>query len=708
MGGRSSLPVDRAIPKVVDRFFEFSLLGMLGAGYCALAGSGYLDWPTATLTLLALCLRGLMAAGIIEIQIPNRVAAIVVLLAVGFFPLDSWLVSGSPFGATVHLICVLATVKLLTAKTTLDFAFLRMVAVIELLTAAVLSVSAGFFVFLALFALFAIAGFSSGEVRQSARVRLAVVRSGLRSFPRRLVLISMFLFSGIFAMTAVLFFVLPRTARAAFERLMPARYHVSGFSNGVTLGQIGEIKKNSAPVMHVRSWNDGGFLQVRWRGAVLTNFDGRRWTAPPGHNQTLQVDRGELRINAGRPQMRPGHEISYTVRLDDAASDTLFIAGTPLRLRIDVPILEYTPSQSFNIVAPSNVSGITYGVFSYLEDEGADALRTPRPLSLAARERLLDLPPIDSRIPKLARAMAAGAETDAEKAEAIENHLRRDYGYTLELLPSAVPDPLATFLFERKKGHCEYFATAMAVMLRTLGIPSRMVTGFQSGVYNPITKLQVVRASDAHSWVEAWITGRGWTTYDPTPFDPGPSGSGWMSRVSLFFDAVEQFWQDWVVSYDFDRQTTLASHMDESARRLEVRMQFAWMTRLVDWIETAALRAKAAVLLAVVAAAALLAFCVPMLLRWSRGRIRFRRLARGQGRASDATVLYQRMLRALARRNLHKPAWMTPLEFARVLPASEVSLVVDNLTVFYNELRYGGRAEIAPHMMRLIERLEKM
>ena len=94
--------------------------------------------------------------------------------------------------------------------------------------------------------------------------------------------------------------------------------------------------------------------------------------------------------------------------------------------------------------------------------------------------------------------------SDDAKARAIERHLRHDYGYTLELPPETVRDPLANFLFVRKKGHCEYFASAMAVMLRTLGIPSRVVTGFQSGVFNPLTGWQVVRASDAHSWVEAW------------------------------------------------------------------------------------------------------------------------------------------------------------------------------------------------------------
>ena len=83
--------------------------------------------------------------------------------------------------------------------------------------------------------------------------------------------------------------------------------------------------------------------------------------------------------------------------------------------------------------------------------------------------------------------------------------------------PSEPADPLADFLFERRKGHCEYFASAMAVMLRTLGIPSRLVTGFQGGAYNPVSGWSVVRASDAHSWVEAWIDGRGWITFDPTP-----------------------------------------------------------------------------------------------------------------------------------------------------------------------------------------------
>src|SRR5262249_41528710 len=159
---------------------------------------------------------------------------------------------------------------------------------------------------------------------------------------------------------------------------------------------------------------------------------------------------------------------------------------------------------------------------------------------------LLDLPPIDPRVRQLALDWTSGAATQEERARAIEHRLRADYGYTLDLLPAAVADPLSHFLFDRKKGHCEYFASAMAVMLREIGIPSRVATGFLSGVYNPMTGWQVVRASDAHSWVEAWLPGRGWTTFDPTPPDPNSATGGLWTRTSLFADALDQFWRDWV------------------------------------------------------------------------------------------------------------------------------------------------------------------
>src|SRR5580692_11827021 len=314
-----------AVPRTIDRFFEFSLLGMLAAGYFAVVGSGYLDWPTAALTLLGLCLRGLMVAGIVEIQFSNRFVALVTLLYILFWPLDYFLVSESFITATAHLVCFLAVMKVLTARTNRDYTYVKMIAVVELLAAAVLSASLSFFAYLALFLLLAIAAFSSGEIRRSAQQRQLsaggnVSRGGLSAFPRSLALLSASLFTGILVMTAGMFFVLPRTARAALDRFVPQRYHLPGFSNGITLGQIGEIKRSSAPVMHIRAYQDEGLLEVRWRGAALTRFNGRRWDNPPGGDfPPLPVDHRGLTINSTyrRTTTRPGRTIAYMVKLNE-------------------------------------------------------------------------------------------------------------------------------------------------------------------------------------------------------------------------------------------------------------------------------------------------------------------------------------------------------------------------------------------------------
>ena len=292
-------------------------------------------------------------------------------------------------------------------------------------------------------------------------------------------------------------------------------------------------------------------------------------------------------------------------------------------------------------------------------------------LPLQARSDYLQLPPLDPRIPELARAMTAGAATDLERARAIEGRLRADYGYTLELPDHEVADPLAYFLFTRKKGHCEYFASAMTVMLRTAGIPARLATGFQSGVYNPMTDLWLVRASDAHAWVEAWIPGRGWTTFDPTPPDPNRRGFALLTKLGLYLDAAETFWQEWVVSYDISRQGTLADRLEQGARSMGIRwfdslsgLDWNWHLRVAAWFRRYGVR-----ILIVLALGAAIWVLGPRLVRLLRIRSRVERVRRGQATVEDATLLYERMLDLLKRRGYQKPAWFTPREFAAIAAA---------------------------------------
>jgi hypothetical protein len=386
-------------------------------------------------------------------------------------------------------------------------------------------------------------------------------------------------------------------------------------------------------------------------------------------------------------------------------ADTLFFAGTVETISIDVPFLRYTRGGVFHVSPRFGLRGLNYSAYGFLPNEWARGRYTAQLPAPLTRE-LLSLPPIDPRVPDLARQMTAGAETPAEQARALEQHLRRDYGYTLQLLSKPVDDPLGYFLFVRKKGHCEYFASAMAVMLRTLGIPSRVITGFQSGVYNPMTGWQVVRASDAHSWVEAWIDGQGWTTFDPTPADPSAGGAGLLSRLSLLSDTVSQFWQDWVMSYDLNHQVALASRMQAASRRFRLPD----LQELVAGLKNAgqATLRKLPAVAGVIALAILLLVFGPKALTWWRLRQRTRKLERGEGEKSDATILYQQMLVLLEKRGIHKPTWLTPAEFARVVRAPQVAPLVEDATTAYNELRFGGRRDAAPRMMRLLEQIRQL
>ena len=259
--------------------------------------------------------------------------------------------------------------------------------------------------------------------------------------------------------------------------------------------------------------------------------------------------------------------------------------------------------------------------------------------------------------------------------------------------------PLAEFLFVRKKGHCEYFASAMTVMLRTLGVPARIVNGFQSGTYNPVSGMYVVRASDAHSWVEAYDPALGWVTFDPTPPAPRTYSYALWTKAGMYLDAAETFWQEWVVNYDLGRQITLAGKLEERTRSLGARWQHfdfrRWAKSFRGW--------------ALDAGGLLLLFAVGFALwrklpSWERKR----RIRSGVVTVGEATQLYERMLRTMKRRGFQKPPWFTPEEFAATLPESEAAQCVAEFTQVYQALRFGGVKDAGRQMGSLLERLESI
>jgi hypothetical protein len=279
------------------------------------------------------------------------------------------------------------------------------------------------------------------------------------------------------------------------------------------------------------------------------------------------------------------------------------------------------------------------------------------------------LPTLSPRIADLARQVTVSAADADEAARRLSTFLASSYRYTLQLGRTPALEPLEDFLFGRRAGNCEYFAAALAVMLRTLDIPARVVAGFQRGEWNPYGRYFMVRLRDAHSWVEAY-TAAGWTTFDPSPRASADLAAR-PGLVGLYLDALRMRWYRYVVNWSAQDQALAALRAREVVGLMRTQM-----LREVDWT-------RAAVALAALALAATTATVA-----WRR------RLPTRATRAVGAPDFYRRALRCLARRG-HRPA---PGESAREFQARvregepDIAAPLASLTAAYERVRFGAAA----------------
>jgi hypothetical protein len=316
----------------------------------------------------------------------------------------------------------------------------------------------------------------------------------------------------------------------------------------------------------------------------------------------------------------------------------------------------------------------------------------------------LQVPHLDDRVRQLAEEITRGAASPYHKAEAVEDYLLKNYAYTLQMVAGG-GDPLADFLLVKKRGHCEYFASSMAILLRAAGVPTRIVNGFRGGEFNDISGSYIVRARDAHSWVEAYIPGHGWMEFDPTPPAVVPPATFW-TRLQLYVDAAREFWGEWVINYDMSRQTALAEGTTSKARdwfdqaRNYVRTQYE---RLLERARETQRRAaehpqEYAGRTALVIAVALLAFNLRTIYRW----VVTRRVARRPRQApkTAATVWYEKSLRELRRRGIERGPSQTAAELAAGIPGEMVELRarVARFAEQYESARFGGDQDAAEQL----------
>jgi hypothetical protein len=338
-------------------------------------------------------------------------------------------------------------------------------------------------------------------------------------------------------------------------------------------------------------------------------------------------------------------------------------------------------------------------------------LRTAGDLLPASVFAYLQLPQLDSRIPRLAAQVAASAANNYDRALALEGYLKSHYGYTLQLPRTQEADPLANFLFERKQGHCEYFASSMAVMLRTLRIPARVVNGFRSDEFNDVTGNYVVRAKDAHAWVEAYFPGYGWVTFDPTPGGAIASPQGW-GRAMLYLDAAASFWREWVVSYDASHQYVLGHSVLSVTRRARDRarlwaeLHYAHLLNSVRKLERTAGRSPQRWLGWSILVALLLV--IPANIKRIMRMIRDLRLKAHPERLPDeaAAMWYERMARSLARRGIRKSNTQTAQEFVRVIDDERLRSRVACFTDAYESARFGNSSSDAQRLRELYDEVQ--
>jgi hypothetical protein len=200
-------------------------------------------------------------------------------------------------------------------------------------------------------------------------------------------------------------------------------------------------------------------------------------------------------------------------------------------------------------------SAPVYTVYSPASPPPADALRAVSRGFTPSATYFLQLPDVGPRIRQLADSLTQGLDNRYDRVVAIRDYLR-SFEYTRNLPASPREATLEHFLFERRAGHCEYFSTAMVVMLRSLGIQARNVNGFLGGQWSQFGDYLVVTQNAAHSWVEVWFQGYGWVTFDPTPAGAGSGAivGSWFWPGRIFFDGLQHRWSKWVLDYGTDEQ----------------------------------------------------------------------------------------------------------------------------------------------------------
>ena len=412
----------------------------------------------------------------------------------------------------------------------------------------------------------------------------------------------------VLSLAFVIFFIVPHhstnSVSGLWNKSKQTQQATSGYQDEITMNSISQIHLDHTQVMEVFArWADDATRPLppalRLRGASLGIYDEKQWRA-----NTPGVEMNSYRWNAfemtiptalnGPPlQMRIKQYVNLTSRLFSASYPQL-IELTPQTwnwsrtfdwkeqaLRIEVPLDLHAASSIPRQFTYDVLSNIVPEAGTMLHELGAEIRREreanpgldpqqvisqvhpPDPdLVMDRFDRLIyqQLPEsaLMRRVKRLAEAQAPAHDMPSKIVQLLD-WFQRDFSYSFTPEVDARRHPLEVFLFTSRRGHCEYFATALTLLLRAQGIPARIVSGYYTSDRSS-TGAYVVKQSDAHAWTEVWLDGYGWLTVDPTP--PAFRGSAsYVEAVPSFWsrarDSIRLFWQQYILDFSASKQEAL-------------------------------------------------------------------------------------------------------------------------------------------------------
>jgi len=483
----------------------------------------------------------------------------------------------------------------------------------------------------------------------------------------------------------VIFTLLPRMRTSMIRAGMGTNQAVAGFSDRVELGTLGRIRMSHKVILRVETLEGQppDPAEAYWRGLAFDSFDGREWSiTPPLHKPRP----GSTQFGIEFAYDRPEPDLVQRIVREPVQTGVLFspgltrrISGALRRIHTDVNGGLYAPAR------PDERVRYTIAAITAIPD--LEVLRRDRAASPPKRpEHYLALPEFDNSVRALAESIVRGHHTDADRARAIEIYLRHSGEYTDTPPSMANQDgrsPIEEFILSGLAGHCEYFASAMVVLARSIDLPSRLVNGFAGGRENPLGGFVELVGSDAHAWVEIHYQQAGWVRYDPTPPDRRLRANGALSlgeRLAALASTVELWWFQRIVDFDSSDQIAAlrAAFGAWNSMRGSHRGTDSDPDRgpgLAAWHLDDLHLPDALLLTALVALAAELV-----------------RRRRGSGRGSALPATYAQTLRLLARRGLARGVTTTARDFVReargALPPP-ASRALANITEAYLCQRFG-------------------